>query len=108
MGTHEISKWLLNNNTSIMRCNNCGNQLSNGDEFCSKCGTPVNQLRIENVDETKGCEEKHLKLEYSEALKGFAYLSSSICFAILLFSDDSERRRIWFVLFFVVGWRQFS
>lgn len=29
-----------------MLCNNCGNQINEGDKFCTQCGTPVPQERL--------------------------------------------------------------
>lgn len=40
----------------VATCENCGNKMLSGKKFCSKCGTPVPEIKKEKKMPTKKCE----------------------------------------------------
>lgn len=67
-----------------MICKNCGNQIKEGNNFCTKCGTKIEKEKIIINEEKREVKKEDLKLSKKEKIVLAIIILFTIIFMIYL------------------------
>lgn len=91
-----------------MKCNNCGNELNEGDVFCNKCGNKVTEevttpnKTLEKTNNTDVQNKKTSSIIFNKILVGLVY-GLIFYFYLQIFDTPQAGRIVGFVYMFVMG-----